>query len=43
MGYGLEVINEIELIVSEVFKIKTYGYPHLKAYRIDKLKKRITT
>ena len=26
LGYGLDVINEIELIVSEVFKIKTYAY-----------------
>lgn len=41
MGFGEDVINEIELAVVEVFKVKTYGYYNLGAYRQAQLKKRV--
>ncbi len=40
-GYGLDVIQEIELEVTEVFRMKTYGYYNLQDYRQKQLKKRI--
>jgi hypothetical protein len=40
-GFGDDVINEIELAVTEVFKMKTYGFYNLSSYRKEKLKKRI--
>ena len=41
MGFGEDVVNEIELMVIEVFKVKTYGYYNLNAYRQANLKKRV--
>ena len=40
-GYGADVIDEIELAVIEVFRMKTYGYYDLQDYRQKHLKKRI--
>jgi hypothetical protein len=42
IGFGEDVIDEIEQEVTEVFKIKTYGYYNLSAYRQAVLKKRIS-
>lgn len=41
-GYGVDVIQEIELEVTEVFRMKTYGYYNLQDYRKKQLKKRIS-
>jgi hypothetical protein len=41
MGFGEDVINEIELAVTEVFKMRIYGHYNLKAYRKAYLMKRI--
>lgn len=41
IGFGEDVINEIEMAVTEVFKIKTYGHYNLAAYRNAQLKKRV--
>lgn len=41
LGFGEAVIDEIEQEVTELFKIKTYGFYNLSAYRQAKLKKRI--
>jgi len=41
MGFGEDVINEIELAVTEIFKMKTYGHYNLAAYRQAQLKKRV--
>ena len=40
-GYGADVIEEIELEVAEVFRMKTYGFFNLQDYRKKHLKKRI--
>lgn len=40
-GYGADVIEEIELQVTEVFRMKTYGYYNIQEYRQIHLKKRI--
>jgi len=32
-GFGLDVIEEIELEVTEVFRMKTYGHLSLQDYR----------
>lgn len=40
-GFGVEVVDEIELAVTEIFKIKTYGHYNLQAYRKYLLKKRV--
>lgn len=41
-GYGADVIAEIELEVTEVFRMKTYGYFNLHDYRQKHLKKLIS-
>ncbi len=41
LGFGEDVVNEIELAVTEVFKMKTYGFYNLSAYRKEHLKKRV--
>lgn len=41
-GFGADVIDEIELEVTEVFRMKTYGYFNLQDYRQKHLKKRIS-
>lgn len=41
-GFGDDVIDEIEQEVTEVFKIKTYGFYNLQAYRKHHLKKRVS-
>ncbi len=41
LGFGDDVVNEIEIAVTEVFKIKTYGYYNINAYRAELLKKRV--
>jgi hypothetical protein len=40
-GFGADVVDEIELEVVEVFRMKTYGYYNLQDYRQKQLKKRI--
>jgi hypothetical protein len=40
-GFGADVVDEIELEVTEVFRMKTYGYYNLQDYRQKHLKKRI--
>ena len=42
MGFGEDVVNEIELAVTEVFKMKTYGFYNLSAYRNAQLKRRVS-
>ena len=41
-GFGDDVIEEIEQEVTEVYKIKTYGFYSLKEYRKHHLKKRVS-
>lgn len=41
-GFGEDVVNEIELEVTEVLKIKTYGFYSLQEYRKSQLRKRIS-
>lgn len=41
IGFGEDVVNEIELAVTEVFKMKTYGFYNLNTYRQAQLKKRV--
>lgn len=40
-GYGADVMSEVEHQVTEVFRVKTYGYFNLQTYRTSQLKKRI--
>ena len=40
-GYGADVMSEVEHQVTEVFRIKTYGFYNLQSYRKDQLKKRV--
>jgi hypothetical protein len=40
-GFGADVVDEIELEVTEVFRMKTYGYFNLQDYRQKHLRKRI--
>lgn len=42
IGFGADVVNEIEMAVTEVFKMKTYGFYNLSEYRSLKLKERIS-
>lgn len=42
LGFGEDVVNEIELAVTEVFKMKTYGFYNLSAFRNAQLKKRVS-
>ena len=41
-GFGADVISELEMEVTEVFRMKTYGYYNLQDYRNSQLKKRIS-
>lgn len=41
-GFGYDVIEEIELEVIEVFRVKTYGFYNLQEFRQKNLKKRIS-
>lgn len=41
-GFGKDVVEEIELEVTEIFRMKTYGYYNLLDYRKSQLKKRIS-
>jgi hypothetical protein len=41
-GFGADVISEIEMEVTEVFRMKTYGYYNLQDYRNSQLRKRIS-
>ena len=41
IGFGEDVVNEIELAVAEVFTMKTYGFYNLNTYRKEQLKKRV--
>lgn len=41
MGFGTDVVGEIELEATEVFRAKTYGHYNLAAYRQHHLKKRL--
>lgn len=41
LGFGEDVANEIELAVTEVFRMKTYGFYDVNDYRQAQLKKRI--
>lgn len=40
-GFGYDVIEEIEQEVTEVFRVRTYGYFNLLDYRKNQLKRRI--
>lgn len=40
-GYGADVISELEMEVTEVFRVKTYGFYNLQEYRKSHLKRRI--
>lgn len=42
VGFGVDVILEIEQEVAEIFRIKTYGYYNLVDYKTKQLKKRIS-
>jgi hypothetical protein len=41
LGFGDAVIEEIEAEVTEIFRIKTYGFYNLAMYRQYKLKRRV--
>ena len=41
-GFGEDVVEEIELEVTEIFKMKTYGYFNLQEYRKSQLRKRVS-
>ena len=41
VGFGDDVVQEIEIAVTEVFKMKTYGFYNLATYRKEKLKERV--
>ena len=41
-GFGADVVDEIEMEVTEVFRVKTYGYFNIQDYRQQQLKKRIS-
>ncbi len=41
MGFGIDVVDEIELEATEVFQAKTYGHYNLAEYRKHHLKKRL--
>ncbi len=40
-GFGASVIEEIEAEVTEVFRMKTYGFYNLSMYRQHHLKRRV--
>lgn len=40
-GYGADVIEEIENQVTEVFRVKIYGFYNLQEYRKHQLKKQM--
>ncbi len=41
LGFGDDVVDEIEQEVTELFRIKTYGFYNLAEYRKFNLKKRV--
>lgn len=41
-GFGEDVVEEIELEVTEILRIKTYGFFNLQDFRKNQLKRRVS-